>query len=444
MTYRLATMLPFLLATSPVSTDQTPPATSIMAAPAAALDATARREVVAKFSDAMRDRYIFPELGDQVATKVRGALAAGEYDTFTSPAALAGRLSADAAAIAHDKHLNIWSILEPRSRDAPPAMPRAEAGVTRADKLAGNIGYIEVIGFPPAQFFKRAADTAMSSLAGSRALIIDVRRNGGGDPEAVAYLVSFLIPPGRPINDIVSRTEKTNTFTRQSYSSISTPVRFAGVPIYVLTSKNTFSGGEEFAYDVQALKRGTLIGEVTGGGANPTGPVDLGHGIVATIPFGRAENPVTKANWEGLGVRPDKSVAASGALRVALETEGHKPVAEIATASLKQVFGLRSTPLPGSEAAVRKLIAAYTGGEPDYSIMVPDFATATRAQLSQLRAQLAPLGQLRSIAFYRPDDLGGDEYKLSFENGARKMALVVGQDGKIIVASSVIPLEKEE
>ena len=392
----------------------------------------------------MRERYVFPEVGEKTATKMSAALAAGQYDALTNPAALARRLSTDAAAIAHDKHIKVWSTTEQPRRSGSAARPRAEAGVTRADKLAGGIGYIEVISFPPAQVSKWTVDRAMSSLAGSRALIIDVRRNGGGDPQAVSYLVSFLIPPDQPINDIVSRVEKTNTFTRKSYRSVPTPVTFAGVPIFVLTSKNTFSGGEEFAYDVQALKRGTLIGEVTGGGANPVSSNDLGHGVVAMIPFGRAENPVTKTNWEGLGVQPNKSVLASDALRVALEMAGQKPAADIATASLKQVFGLRSTPLPGSEAAVRKLIAGYADGEPDYTIMVPDFATTTRAQLSKLRSQLAPLGQLRSVVFYRPDELGGDEYKLTFANGARKMALVVGQDGKIIVASSLIPLEAGE
>ena len=446
MTYRFAMMLPLLLAASPIPMTQSPPTTTTMKAeaPAATLDAKARQEIVAKFSDAMRERYVFPEVGEQVATKVSAALVAGQYNTFTSPAALAGRLSADAAAIARDKHLNVWSTIEPPSRDARPAMPHSEAGVTRADKLAGGIGYIEVIGFPPAQFSKRAVDTAMSALSGSRALIIDVRRNGGGDPQAVAYLVSFLVPPGQPINDIVSRVEKTNTFTRETYRSVPTPVTFVGVPVYVLTSKSTFSGGEEFAYDVQALKRGTLIGEVTGGGANPTGPVDLGHGVAATIPFGRAENAITKTNWEGRGVQPDMSVPASDALRAALERAGQKPIADIAAASVQQVFSPRSIPIPGSEAAVRKLIAGYANGEPDYSIMTPDFATSTRAQLSQLRSQLAPLGQLRSVAFHRPDELGGDEYKLTFANGARKMALVVGQDGKIIVASSLVPLEAGE
>ena len=137
-----------------------------------------------------------------------------------------------------------------------------------------------------------------------------------GAPPAVAYLVSFLTPPGERvhINDIVGRTAGTNEFTRNSSYSEPTPVSFAGKPVYVLTSNRTFSGGEEFAYDVKALELATLVGELTGGGANPTGPVPLPHGIRVTIPFGRAENPVTKGNWEGHGVDPDVVVPAADAL----------------------------------------------------------------------------------------------------------------------------------
>ena len=243
-----------LLATSvPAGAMQTEPGTPVAAAPVK-LTAQDRQDIVAKISEAMRNRYVFPDVGERAAARINAALAAGKYDTMADPATFAARLSADLQAVAHDKHLQIWS------DDAPPAppvatgeAPRAEAGITRADRLAGGIGYIEVIGFPPLQPFKQVLNKAMSSLAGSRALIIDDRRNGGGSPESVAYLVSFLVAPGRPINDIVSRVANTVTFTRESYRSVPTPINFAKVPVFVLTSKDTFSGGEEFAYDVQAL-----------------------------------------------------------------------------------------------------------------------------------------------------------------------------------------------
>jgi len=428
---------PAPLAAEPVAT------TRPVAAAPVRLDAKDRHEIVARLGEALRDRYVFPQVGERAAAAIEAALAAGAYDGLADAGAFASRLSRDVDAVAHDKHLKVWSAgapPPPPPAGAAGAPPRAEAGIVRADRLSGGVGYIEVIAFPPQPVFKRVLDKALSSLAGSRALIVDVRRNGGGAPESVAYLVSFLVAPGRPINDIVSRVEKTGDFTRESYRSLPTPVSFARVPVYVLTSKGTFSGGEEFAYDIQALKRGTIIGEVTGGGANPTGFVDLGHQAAAMIPSARAENPVTKSNWEGRGVQPDLNLPADQALAAALRRAGAKGATEIAAASRRQVFAPRSAPLPGSEAALRNLIAGLAAGKPDYAALAPELAAMTQAHLGDLKAQFSALGELRSMTFQGPDMLGGDEYVLRFANGNRMMALLLDPAGKVLALSSARPL----
>ncbi|MDT8759361.1 S41 family peptidase [Sphingomonas psychrotolerans] len=407
-------------------------------APPNTLDAAVRRDIVAKLSEALRERYIFPEVGDRAAARINAALDAGEYSELADRTDFVQRLDADVRAIAKDKHLNVFSpIGAPPPRG--PAMPVEEEGITRADRLAGGIGYIEVVGFPPPQASKPVVDRAMSALKGSRALIIDVRRNGGGSPEAVAYFVSYLVRQGQPLTAIVSRVPKTREFTRHDASSTPTPVSFAGIPVYVLTSKNTFSGGEDFAYTAQALKRATIVGEVTGGGANPAGPVDLGHGVIVTIPFGRSENPITKANWEGRGVQPDVAVAASDGLAVALKRAGARPVKEIEAASVKSVFAARTTPLPGYETAMRQLVAAYLSGQPDYSIMTPEFADETRRDLPRLHAGLMPLGELRSVKYTR-SMMGGGEFLLRFAKGSRLMPIVLDEHGKIAAAAPPIPV----
>jgi hypothetical protein len=415
---------------------QAAPTPLVAAAPASTIDGNVRRDVVAKLSEALRDDYIFPDVGEKAAEKINAALAAGAYDGLSDPSAFAGRLSSDVAAVAHDKHLSIDSAGGPGAGPSSGArdMPRAEAGITRADKLAGGVGYIEVIGFPPLPMFKPAVDKAMLALKGSRALIIDDRRNGGGSPDAVPYLVSFLVSPKKPIeiNDIVSRVAKTNNFTRERFSSQPTPVSFATVPVYVLTSKNTFSGGEEFAYDMQTHKLGKIVGEVTGGGANPTGPVDLGHGFMAMIPFGRAENPITKTNWEGRGVQPDVAVPAGDALKVALRRLGSRPVAEVAMASRQQVFAPRSTPRPGSEAAVREFLAGLVSGKPDYTTMTPEFADMNRGEhLSEIRGLLLPLGEMGATKFEGVGMMGGDQYRVSFAKGAIIVGIMLDADGKV-------------
>ncbi|MDQ3479712.1 MAG: S41 family peptidase [Pseudomonadota bacterium] len=438
---RLTTLLlPVLVCLPVTASGQARPAPVGMVMPqTAALTVADRQAIVAKLVGALRDRYVFLDVAEKAAARVQAAHAAGDYAALADPNAFAARLTADLAGVAHDKHMKVISLTAPPPGPMRP-MARGEGGVFRADRIAGGIGYIEVLGFPPPMIFKRTLDRAMAALAGSRALVIDMRRNGGGSPRSVSYLVSYLVAPGRPINTIVSRTEKTNDYTRESFASEPTPTSFAGVPIYVLTSKDTFSGGEEFAYDVQALKRGTLIGEVTGGGANPVDMVELGHGMAAMIPFGRAENPVTGTNWEGRGVKPDIVVPAADALRTALTKAGGKPAADIAAASVERVFTPRSAPFPGSENALRRIVAGYASGAPDYAMMAADAAAQVRDALPALHSQFAALGALQSVTFNGPDPLGGDEYRLHFAHGTLMMALVLGPQGKVAAISTPMPL----
>jgi C-terminal processing protease CtpA/Prc len=173
---------------------------------------------------------------------------------------------------------------------------------------------MDLRGFGPAAFVGEAYTSALSLLVGSKALILDLRRNGGGDPESVAFLMSHFFPEGdsRLINTIYTRPKDE---TRQFWTS-RVPVHYAG-PVYVLTSPRTFSGGEECAYDFQTQKRATLVGEVTGGGANPGGGFSLGKPFVVFIPTGKAINPITHTNWEHVGVKPDIAVPAADALKTA-------------------------------------------------------------------------------------------------------------------------------
>src|SRR5690606_22107355 len=337
----------------------------------AALDADARRAVVESAAQTLRERYIFPDVGERAAAAIEAALADGRYDELEQPWAFAERLTADLQAVAADKHMRV-SAPGPAPASAaasapttPP--PRAEAGVARADRLAGDIGYIEIVAFPPRDTFKAPVDRAMAPLADTRALIVDVRRNGGGDPMSVAYLVSYFLESEEPvhINRFIWRNPGTETYRTDEFWSTTTPFSYAGKPVYVLTSERTFSGGEEFAYDMQVMDLGVLVGETTGGGANPGGGAPLAAGLSMFVPGGRAENPITGTNWEGVGVVPDIETASTAALKVALEPLGESPAArEIDALSVARVFEPRSTPPPGSEAAVRRLSDELARGEP--------------------------------------------------------------------------------
>lgn len=411
-------------------------------APAKAIDQGARQAVVEKLAQSMRDRYVFPDVGEQAAAAITAALARGDYNGLNDPAALAARLTTDLAAVAHDKHLRIISQASAPPPPGPGAGPafHDEAGIVRADKLASDIGYIEISGFPPPPVFKPVLDRALARLKGSRALIIDDRRNGGGVPQSVAYLVSYLLPPGEPVTviEFIGRTPGTREFKRDRTMTTPTPFNFAGVPIYVLTSKATFSGGEEFAYDLKTMKRATLVGEVTGGGANPVGPVSLGYDLVAAMPGGRPESPITKTNWEGVGVEPDVKVPAAEALGAALKALGQTPVADIAAASREQVFTPRNTPMPGSDAVLTRVIAMYATGKMDDTLFAPDAIEGARQALPFILEQRKRYGALKSLTF-REVRMGGDMYVATFDNGAAGIGIAVDPQGRVLATTGFMP-----
>jgi hypothetical protein len=408
-------------------------------APTGSLDAGARNVAVEAAAKALRERYVFPDVGERAAAAIEGALSAGRYDQLTELHAFADTLTGDLQNVAHDKHLSVYAAGPPPAPAAGAASrPRLhpEYGILRADRLAGNVGYIEFLGFPPPEAFNVGADRAMAALAGARALIIDGRRNTGGDPASVAHLVSFFLDAATPVhvNSFVWPNPGTATYRTEEFWSAPTPVSFAGKPVFVLSSPQTFSGGEEFAYDMQVLKLGVIVGDTTGGGANPGGTVPLGPALALFVPGGRAENPITKSNWEGVGVKPDIAAPAADALKVTLEKLGLKPASsDIDALSEARVFTPRSTPLPGTEAAIRRLISELQRGEPNYDLMSDGLARDTREQLPALHDTLAKLGAIESMTFVEVDD-GADVYDVKLANGVVRSGIALAPDGKAIRA----------
>ena len=403
-----------------------------------ALDAATRQAVVGEVAKAMREGYVDPQIGSRAAERIERALAAGEYDGL-QPAAFALRLTVDLAEVVHDKHLRVTapgSPPPPGAGTGPP--PVNDSGVVRADRLAGNIGYIEIVGFPAAADFKGALDRAMSALSHTHSLIIDMRRNGGGSPSGVAYLVSYFVDGKSPVHvmDLLWRKPGTTEYrTDQTFTS-PTPTTYAGKPVYVMTSARTFSGGEEFCYDIQTMKLATLVGETTGGGANPGGGRPLAGGLSMFLPGGKARSPITGTSWEGVGVKPDIAVASDLALKVALEKLGQKPrqteVGELSQASL---FHMRDAALPGTEAALRRMIESAAQGAPDYDQMTPQFADVARQQSAYVRPLITALGPIQSVIFRGPGMGKGDRFEVRFANGAQLWSLTLTPDGKVSGAS---------
>ena len=181
--------------------------------------------------------------------------------------------------------------------------------------LPGNIGYLRFDAFLPTPVAGRAAVAAMGFLSGADAIIFDLRNNGGGSPTMIQLLSSYLFDEPTHLNDIYFRDgDRRNQFWTLPWIE---GARRPDVPVYVLTSARTFSAAEEFTNNLKVLKRATIVGETTGGGANPGRTYDVGRRFETVVSTGRSINPTTGTNWEGIGVEPDVKVPAAEALLTA-------------------------------------------------------------------------------------------------------------------------------
>ena len=269
---------------------------------------------------------MFPDTAKKMGQELRKKLARNEY-TATNGDQFAFQLTQQLQAVSHDKHLRVMfspSRLPDSRPDAPSAeeaanmrksLERMNCGFEKVEHLPENIGYLKFNMFGNPADCGPTAVAAMNLLANVDAIIFDLRENGGGDPAMVAFLSTYLFDSPVHLNDIWTR--ETNS-TQQFWTQVSVPgKRLPAVPAFVLTSNRTFSGAEDFSYNLKNLKRATLIGETTGGGAHPTRGERIDDRFTIFVPFARSISPITQTNWEGTGVEPDVKVAAAEALTTA-------------------------------------------------------------------------------------------------------------------------------
>jgi retinol-binding protein 3 len=253
----------------------------------------------------------------------------GRYNNIKDPHVLAGLLTNDVLAVHHDEHFHVEynpmmaNELEGNIEDVPRMVAEKlqlekarNFGFKKAEILNGNIGYLEISSFSRLNKYSRAtADAALQMLANTKALIIDLRYGVGGSPDMVSHLLSHFFKDRTHISDIYIRSENITlpyyTTPDSSYGPLTT------IPLYVLTSYKTFSAAEGLVYALQTLKRATIVGEKTRGGAHTVNYRPVSSGFVCDIPFGKAVSPVTKKNWEKTGIMPDIRVSAEKALETA-------------------------------------------------------------------------------------------------------------------------------
>jgi hypothetical protein len=291
------------------------------------VDAATRTRVIDAAVARLAEYYVYPDLAKKMGDALREHQKQGAYDAINDGPTFAKTLTDHLRAVSKDLHLAVW--FTPKSvPDKEPGEPTPEdkekmkaqfeknnCGFEKAEKLDGNIGYVKFNFFGDAEICGPKATTALGSLGEVDALIFDLRQNGGGQPAMVAYVSSYLFAKKTHLNSLYDRKKNT---TEKFWTKPDVPgTKFVKQPVYVLTSKKTFSGAEEFSYNLKNLKRATIVGETTGGGAHPTTGKRLDEHFMIGVPFARAINPITKKNWEGTGVEPDVKVPAADALDTA-------------------------------------------------------------------------------------------------------------------------------
>jgi len=293
------------------------------------IDKAEKKAVIDSICANLEREYIFPKITHKYIDKLKEYFQSGKYDSIKEPEKFAAKLTEDLATIHKDEHLHIWYNPEWIKNEKQRA-ELDEAAILRKIRqernvnygfeeikiLPGNIGYLKLNSFSYNTDAFNAATGAMNFLSNTDALIIDLRENGGGSPEMVQFLCSyFLENPRKHLNSFYYK-EKDKTTQYWTYTYLPGK-RLDKIDLYLLTSKNTFSAAEEFSYNLKHLKRATVIGETTGGGAHDNKFIILNDNFEMGLPFARAMNPVTKTNWEGIGVEPDVKVASDRALETA-------------------------------------------------------------------------------------------------------------------------------
>ncbi len=338
-----------------------------------ALTEAEKRATIESLISALNEGYVFEDLAKKAEALLRKAMADDKYKEVTAGPAFAERVSADVNALLKDAHFRMRyssQILPQRQNRREPSIEEIEAfrkqtvrlnaGFEKVERLQGNIGYIEVTGFMDPELFAAPCAAAFDFIAQTDALVLDLRRNGGGDPESVRILCSYLFSE-KPVhlNSLYFR-EGNQTIDFWTLDKVPGK-RFVNKPVYVLTSKRTGSGAEECAYNIQTQKRGVTIGESTWGGANPGGNVRLNDHFAAFIPSGRAINPVTKTNWEGVGVKPDVACASGDALTRA-QMMAIEELMKGADDAWKRALQSRLEELKASQDGVLSLLRSVSDG----------------------------------------------------------------------------------
>ncbi len=348
---------------------------------APALDAAKKQAIVDEVASLLNREYIFADTAKKMEETLRAQLKGGNFDKAATAPAFAQAVSRVLATVSKDGHIGFAhnpALAEDMRRlqgqseeDRRKVRERRELearrnnyGFRKVERLDGNVGYLDFRMFASPDQAGPTAIAAMNFLAHCDAIIVDLRQNGGGNPAQIQLISTYFFDGPVHLNDLYARAaDRTENYWTLPFVP---GARASGADLYILTSARTFSGAEEFTYNMKNLKRGTVIGETTGGGAHPTATRIVQRDYVLRVPYARAINPYSKTNWEGTGVTPDIACPAAEAFDKAYALAVEKLAAKATEPALKAGYqwllgGLKakSEPAGVDEPALKSFVGVY-------------------------------------------------------------------------------------
>lgn len=291
----------------------------------------------------LQKNYIFSEVATRMVQLLKENLTQGKYYSASNSNELARQLTSDLQSISKDKHLMVIynpaviareNALTDEDRaneeaewikELTNALKRDNYGFGEVKVMEGNIGYLDLREFVDPKYSAGTLALTMNLMENTKAIIVDLRQNDGGSPEMVQLLASYFFS-SKPVHLANHYNRPKNELTQSWTLKNVQGTRMPDVDLYILTSSKTFSAAEAFSYELKCLKRATIVGEKTAGGAHLTGSVIATDKFYLRIPQGRTTSPVTNANWEGVGVMPDIEINAQRALDTAVAKAREKMI----------------------------------------------------------------------------------------------------------------------
>lgn len=405
--------------------------------PNAAVDEAGRAAILEAVISAVDSLHVSSEGAREVADLLRGNARDGVYDEYGQLGRFIRRLTADLRAETGDRHMGVWpydpsyeerEVSDAQEQEMLERARYANFGFKQVKRLPGNIGFLEITDFYPANVAGSTAIAALDYLRGADALIIDLRRNGGGSGDLVGLLLShFFAEPTLHI----SMYSRFNDETRQGWTQAYAPgPPMEDIPLYVLVSGRTASAGEHLAFSLQARRRATIVGSTTRGASNPAEYIGYPElSISVQVPAYVVTEPVTGLNWEGVGVQPDLVVDPDLALYAAAEAAATRlsesAVGDERSTALRwasEMYQAQSASLEMSDETLRRLIGRYGRS---YAVTL-DHGRLLLKQPGRASERLIPVGDGRfavegmelRVQFTLAGDRVATELRLVFPDGS--------------------------